>query len=264
MSPAARVRPLRVAAVASAQRALAERGSLVVMLGFYVAVVFALSSLWRTAAGAHGGFVVGYSVAALTWYVATSEAVTVSMNIRLIEEIGEDISSGAIAVELLRPVSVLGLRVATHVGRALPRAALCATAGAALASLVAGAPPRPAALALAVPAIVLALACNIVAQHAFAAAAFWVRETRSSWFLYQKLVFVLGGMLLPLEVLPDRLESVAKLLPFMAMAYAPARIASGHIEPHLLLLQVGWLAILSGLAAVIFSAGERRLQTVGG
>jgi ABC-2 type transport system permease protein len=169
-----------------------------------------------------------------------------------------------VATELLRPASVLGVRMASEVGRALPRLVMCATTGAVLATIVVGRPPSTAAALLAVPALVLAVACNLAAQHAFAAAAFWIRDARSTWFLYQKLVFIAGGMLLPLEVLPDGLHRVAAVLPFAAMAYAPARLASGHLEPGLLLLQVGWFVVLSVIATAVFAAGERRLQVVGG
>ena len=78
-------------------------------------------------------------------------------------------------------------------------------------------------------------------------------------FLYQKLIFVLGGMLLPLEVLPPTLETIARWLPFSAMAYIPARLASGHFEPHLLLIQVGWLVALGLATKFVFEAGQRRL-----
>ena len=71
-------------------------------------------------------------------------------------------------------------------------------------------------------------------------------------------------MLIPLEALPGWLQRVASLLPFRAMAYAPARLASGHLEPMLLLEQVGWLSLLSVAALAAFGAGERRLQVVGG
>jgi hypothetical protein len=50
----------------------------------------------------------------------------------------------------------------------------------------------------------------------------------------------------------------------MAMAYAPARLASGHVEPGLLLVQIGWLAVMAVAAVAAFAGGERRLQTVGG
>lgn len=136
--------------------------------------------------------------------------------------------------------------------------------GAVVATATAGGPPRPVALALAVPSVVLAIACNIVAQHAFAAAAFWLRDAGSAWFLYQKLVFVLGGMLIPLEALPGWLERTAAVLPFQAMSYTPARLASGHLEPALVLQQIGWLVVLAAGATALFRAGERRLQVVGG
>jgi ABC-2 type transport system permease protein len=259
-----RARPLQVTGATSARRVLAERGGIGVTIGFYVIVVSAITALWRAAAQANGGQVAGYTAAALTWYLVTSEAATVSLDIRLIEQIGEDIAEGAIAVELLRPASVLAVRVAIEVGRALPRLAACVAAGVVLSLLLVGGPPDGAALVLAVPSLLLAIVCNLLAQHAFAAAAFWIRDARSTWFLYQKLVFVVGGMLLPLEVLPGWLHSIATALPFSAMAYAPARLASGHFQPALLVMQAGWVCVLTALAVAAFAAGEKRLQVLGG
>lgn len=249
---------------AAARRVLAQPAGLLVAVSFDVVVVSVLSGLWRVAAEANGGTVAGYTAVALTWYIATSEGTTVCLNIRMIDDIGQDIGSGRVAVELLRPASVLGVRVAAELGWALPRLAACAATGAAVSFVAAGGPPDAVALALAVPSMVLAIACNIVAQHAFAAAAFWIRDAGSAWFLYQKLVFVLGGMLIPLEVLPGWLQASAAALPFRAMSYAPARLASGHVEPLLLVEQVAWLAVLVVAAAAVFRAGERRLQVVGG
>lgn len=253
-----------VTAATAALRVVAERGGIAVTLGFYLLVVAVLAGLWRVAVDANGGDVAGYGLVAITWYVVTTEASTVCLNARLVSDIGRDIGSGAIAVELLRPAPVLGVRLATELGRALPRLAACAATGAVLAVVTAGAPPRPAALVLAGPSLVLAVAGNIVLQHAFAAVAFWIRDAGSAWFLYQKLVFILGGMLIPLEALPGWLERTAWVLPFWTMSYAPARLASGHLEPGLLLGQAGWLAVMLWGAHALFRAGERRLQVVGG
>jgi len=253
-----------VTAGTAALRVVAERGGLAVMIVFYALVVSVLAGLWRVAIDANGGSVAGYGVVAITWYVVCTEATVLCLGNRLISDTGRDIGSGAVAVELLRPASVLGVRVAGELGRVLPRLGVLAGAGAVLAVVTAGGPPRPAALVLAVPSLVLAVACNIVAQHAFAAIAFWIRDAGSAWFLYQKLIFILGGMLIPLEALPGWLERTASVLPFRAMSYAPARLASGHIEPVLLVEQVAWLAVLVGAAIALFRAGERRLQVVGG
>ncbi len=246
------------------QRVLADRGGLLVSGGFYVLIVATLSGLWRVAAHANGGSVGAYSAVALTWYVVTSEVAVVSIDARLIERIGDDIAHGTVATEMLRPASVLGVRVCTEVGRALPRIALLWAAGAVVASTVAAGPPRSSALLLAAPSLVLAVIANLLVQHAVAAAAFWLRDAGSTWFLYQKLVFIAGGMIIPLELLPNALERASLLLPFRAMAYAPARLAAGFMEPQLLLEQAAWIAVLAPLALAAFRAGERRLQVVGG
>ncbi len=248
----------------SMQRTLAERGGFIVSTGFYLAVVAVVGSLWRAAADGKGGTIAGYGAASLFWYIAATEAATVSLNMRLIDDIGTDISGGAIASEMLRPVSLVAVRMASEFGRALPRLTTCTLAGAVMSWIIVGAPPGLVSAAMTVVALALAIGCNIAAQHAFAAIAFWIRDARSAWFLYQKLVFVLGGMLLPIEVLPGPLRLVARLLPFVSMAYIPGRFAAGHVEPLLLLQQVGWLVALLAIALRIFATGERRLQVVGG
>lgn len=241
----------------------AEPAGLVVAAGFYLVVALALSGVWRSAAEASGGSIVGYSTTALVWYIATSEAAVMSLPFRLIDDIGVDIGSGRFASEMLRPASALAVRVGGELGRLVPRLAAIGATGVALGLLTGGRPPDAAALALALPALLLALATNLLAQHAFAAIAFWVLDARSTWFLYQKLVFVLGGMLLPLEVLPDPVAAVARLLPFSAMAYVPARLASGHFEPELLLVQAFWLVAIGFVAHLVFRAGERHLVVEG-
>ncbi|MEL6981509.1 MAG: ABC-2 family transporter protein [Actinomycetota bacterium] len=239
-----------------------EPGGLVFAGVFYLMVTSVLSGLWFTAATANGGEIVGYTATALVWYVATAEVAVMTLPQRLIEEIGIDIDDGY-ETELLRPVSPLTLRVASECGRSLPRLGICIACGIVLALIVGGPPAHLGALLLAGPSLVLAIALNLVAQHCFAGAAFWVRDARSTWFLYQKLVFVLGGMLLPLQVLPGWLETVARILPFSSMAYAPARMAAGYVEPELLLIQVGWLVVGVAGAARLYRSGERRLTGVG-
>ena len=136
--------------------------------------------------------------------------------------------------------------------------------GAGAAWLIAGPPPQAAHGLLALVSLGLGVVVNLAAQHVVAAAAFRLRDVRATWFLYQKTVFILGGMLLPLEVLPGGLRTFALWCPFMAMAYAPARLAAGHGTALLLLVQAGWLVVLVAAAVLVFARGERRLEVVGG
>ncbi|MEZ5375679.1 MAG: ABC-2 family transporter protein [Acidimicrobiales bacterium] len=253
---AAFLRSLRL----TAARTAVGRGGLVVAGFFYLMVTSILSELWKVAALANGGEVAGYSASALVWYIATSESVTIPLPIKLIDDIGIEIADDTLAVELLRPIPPIVVRIGAQFGMVLPRLVVCAGLGLGFAYLSGGAPLSPAALLLAAPSVVLALLLNVCAQHLFASGAFWVSDAKSTWFLYQKLVFVTGGMLLPLEVLPPTVESVTRWLPFMAMAYAPARLASGHFEPELLLIQAGWLIVLGVGAWWAFDRGQRHLM----
>jgi ABC-2 type transport system permease protein len=253
-----------IAVATGARRTLAARTELVMGMAIQVIIVGAVSTLWRVAVEANGDVLDGYDATAVTWYLAVSEAVYMAVSSRLIEQIGTDIASGAVASEMLRPAPVVGVRLAGQFGASLPRLAAYLVAGGAVALVTVGAPPSAGALLLALPAMLLGAACNLMGSHTFAGIAFWLRDAGSAWFLYQKLIFIFGGMLLPLQVLPGPMRAVAMGLPFMTMAYVPARLASGHVEPELLLVQAVWLVVLGALAVALFGAGERRLQAVGG
>jgi ABC-2 type transport system permease protein len=258
------LRPYLVAFHSGLRRGLASPAELAVRLIFYAIVLAVFAAIWQAAMQARGGSVGGYDLQAIFWYIAGAEAAVVATKPRTIEEIGAEIASGDVVTALLRPVSFAGFRIAVELGEALVRLAGCAIVALPVGTLLQGPPPVGAGLALYVPAAVVAVACNVAAQHAFAASTFWLEDAAAGWFVYQKLIFLLGGMLLPFELLPDALASVARVLPFAAMAYAPARQISGHPDPALLALQAGWLAVLLAAALGAFAAGERRLVVVGG
>jgi ABC-2 type transport system permease protein len=245
-------------------RTLRSPGDLSVRIGFFAVILLVMSALWGSAIDANGGELEGYTRSSLLWYVFAAQTAVLGVRPRSVEEIGDEIGGGAIAIQMLRPVSVVGLRMAIDLGEACARMAAAFVAGAALTWLFAGPPPSSAALAMAVPAIALGTTANIASSHAFGGIAFWLLDAKSTWFLFQKLVFIPGGMLIPLDILPRPFEVACKLLPFATMAYVPGKIASGDADPLLLLWQVGWLAALLALAAVVFAAGERRLQVMGG
>jgi ABC-2 type transport system permease protein len=258
------VSPYVAGFVGGAKRALGAPGELSVRVGFYAVILVVFASLWDAAVAANDGDVAGYDYAAMLWYVVAAEACVIATKPRMIEDIGNDIGSGAIVVEMLRPVSVVALRLAIELGESVVRLAFAALVGGLFAWWRVGAPPRAPGALLALPAALLGIAVNLGAQHAFASAGFWLEDAKASWFLYQKLIFLLGGMLLPLELFPGWLAAAARALPFWTMSYVPARLLSGHVEPGLLAIQGAWLVATWALAAWTFRAGERHLQVAGG
>jgi ABC-2 type transport system permease protein len=258
------LKPYAAAFASGFLRALREPGEIAVRVIFYAVILVVFAALWRAAVEANGGSISGYDYPSLLWYVAGAEGAVIATKPRMIEDIGEDIGSGDVAVEMLRPVSVVGFRIMVEMGEAMVRLSCAVAIGAIFVAARVGLPPDPVAAALVVPAAVLAVACNLSTQFAFAGAAFWMHESKGMWFLYQKLVFLVGGMLLPLELMPSWLAAAARVLPFWTMSYIPARLLSGHFEPALIVVQIGWLGALIAAALWVFSMGERRLQAVGG
>ena len=245
-------------------RTIRSPGDMSVRIGFFAIILVVMTALWTAAVDANGGSLHGYTRTSLLWYVFAAQTAVLGVRPRSVEEIGDEIGSGTVAVQMLRPVSVVGLRMSIDMGEACARLIASFTVGALITWLFVGAPPSLPALALAAPAVVLGCAANIASSHAFGGIAFWLLDAKASWFFFQKLVFLPGGMLIPLELLPRPLELISFALPFATMAYVPGRIASGHPDPLLLLWQLGWLAALLAMAGAVFAAGERRLQVMGG
>ncbi|MDH3301105.1 MAG: ABC-2 family transporter protein [Acidimicrobiia bacterium] len=182
------------------------------------------------------------------------------MPTRIIEYEADAVISGDIDVELLRPVDLFSFRVARWMGHAAPKVLCCIAAGLAWSLWFGGVPVSTTALLLAAPSIMLAIFNNIVGQIGVGAFSFWIRDVRGLWFIYQKLVFLLGGMLLPLEILPSGVESLAKAMPFMTMAYVPGRLASGHVEPVFPVWQLGWSVVLVTASAWLFAPRVERIR----
>ena len=239
---------------------VAARSQLVFNTAVYLTVTAALSGLWKIAINATGGEMVGYTATALVWYIVAAEVAVMTTPSRIVEVEGDLIIDASVETEMLRPVDLFTMHLAGWTGDATLRIVACMIVGIAWGLWYGGAPMHVPALVLAGFSLVIAVVLNIAAQIAVGAITFWVRDSKGAWFLYQKFVFVLGGMLLPLEVLPDSVATVARWLPFMAMAYVPARLAAGFWEPGLVAVQIFWLIVVILGGRAMYRRGVERMR----
>ena len=78
---------------------------------------------------------------------------------------------------------------------------------------------------------------------------------------------MLGGVLLPITLFPDRVQRIVELLPFASVVYGPARM---FVEPDaaylagLLARQAALVAAFALLAAAVYAAAVRRIHAHGG
>jgi viologen exporter family transport system permease protein len=184
-------------------------------------------------------------------------------------QISEEIRTGAMAMRLLRPLHPFVVLAATHIA-AIPLRGLIALPFAVILLVVTagdGVTHAPLQLALAVPSIVLGWMLTFTCLFAIGSAAFFVTRAMSLIEVYFALYALLSGYLLPLRLMPTWLVTIAAWTPFRFMLSAPVELLTLELTPgaalRLLGGQLAWLAILLGLAHVIWRAGVRRFEAVG-
>lgn len=237
-------------------------------VGFMVMVIFVFIQLWSTTFRVTGRAVVaGFDLPRMIWYLVLTETVVMSSP-TIFSKIDGEVKNGDVAYVLNRPYSYVLFQFATYLGNALLLLPANFAAGALLAYLLAGPPGVP---ALAWPAVVgsvmLAITLNFVIQLIIGLLAFWFEDTNAFYWIYQKIVFTLGGLFLPLDLFPEPLRHVAGILPFTSIAYLPARLTAEFSLDRFVqtvATQVAWLSTMSVLAALIYRAGVRRLNVNGG
>jgi ABC-2 type transport system permease protein len=97
--------------------------------------------------------------------------------------------------------------------------------------------------------------------------AFVVEDVSAFEWIYSKVMFIFGGLLLPLDFYPTWLQQLSRFLPFSYTVYGPARF---FVDPSLSRLfplvagQVFWLVLLGGLVWLFYNRGVQRLVINGG
>jgi ABC-2 type transport system permease protein len=116
--------------------------------------------------------------------------------------------------------------------------------------------------------IVLAYAVYFFLKLCVGFIGFWTNDIVGITTLYEVIASVLGGILFPIVLLPDWLQAVARLLPIQAIYTIPLNILLGKstgIDALLgIALQLGWIVGLWGLATLLWRAGLKRYESVGG
>jgi ABC-2 type transport system permease protein len=254
-------------ALASARRALAERGVLAGRVVFLGMILFIFSRVWATVLARGAVTVSGAGQAELIWYLAVTEWCVLSVP-PVFLAIEGDVRSGDIACRLVRPVSYLGAQLAEALGETGLRLLVLGPAGAAFAFALAGGwPADPRGLLLALPLGPLASSLAVLSTAAIGLSAFWIVDTSPIYWIWQKLAFVLGGLLLPLELYPDWLRALARFSPFPAMVWGPGRMAFGfapEIALETLVELVVWGALVGAGLAWLSRRARLRLTVNGG
>jgi ABC-2 type transport system permease protein len=223
--------------------------------------------LWRITFQSTGSEVInGLTLTTTLWYLMMAETIELSRP-RLGNVISEAVKDGSIAYILSKPYDFLLYHYSTSMGETVFRALLNAVVGSAMVWALVGAPPGALGALAVLPVLLGAWTLNFCITALIGLSAFWVEDISAFLWIYQKLAFILGGLLIPLDFYPPALQSFAKALPFAAMTYGPARL---FVDPSLqgflsvLWMQAAWIAVFATALALFYRRSIGVLTVNGG
>ena len=104
--------------------------------------------------------------------------------------------------------------------------------------------------------------------YCFGLLAFWFLEIQGFVILSMAVENLLGGQILPLDLLPRGVFNVVRFLPFFYQAYFPAAILTGRkgfdFAVQGLAIQAFWAFFLVCLAEAVWRRGLRHHTAAGG
>ncbi|HZO68020.1 MAG TPA: ABC-2 family transporter protein [Kribbellaceae bacterium] len=184
-------------------------------------------------------------------------------------ELGERVRSGAVAVDLYRPVSLIGWWLSADLGRAgfqlIARGGVPLLVGTLAFDLRF---PSGAAQWIAVAAaLLLALLVSFGIRYLVALTGFWIVDARGVEYAAIVLSLFFSGMILPLVVFPGALGEVARATPWAATLQVPADVWLGrtaHGAGLALAFQLAWMAALLTAGALLTRLATRKVVIQGG
>ncbi|HET8665811.1 MAG TPA: ABC-2 family transporter protein [Nocardioides sp.] len=235
---------------------------------FGVIYSYAYLALWHQRE--HAG---GYDATDAVTYVWIGQALLMTVALwggGTTDDLAERIRTGDVAIDLYRPVGLIGWYLAGDLGRAayhvLTRGLAPTILGLFLFDIAL--PGTPVAALGFVVSLLLAIVTSFGIRFLVACTAFWLLDQTGVRTLSGVLAIFLSGMTLPLVIFPEPLRSIALALPWASYLQTPADIWLGQRTGTGILdglgLQVLWIVVLLAACHAVLGAATRKVVVQGG
>lgn len=232
---------------------------------FLMACLVIFANLWKIAAAKTGA--VDLNPDQLLWYIAFNEWVLASIP-DIQEDMEQDLRSGRLAYLLPRPISYLGATFAEAAGTLCVNLIVLGSVTFFFTWWQVSELPFPViGLPITIAFGFLAGILAIIFHMLIGLSAFWVQEVSPFYWIWEKFLFMFGGLMLPLAVYPQWMQTVAHFTPFPAILGERSALALDFNIHNISILTftiVGWLAIGLISLVLLYRKGLRILNIEGG
>jgi ABC-2 type transport system permease protein len=235
---------------------------------FGIIYTFAYLALWRANPTAGG-----YDSQDAVTYVWLGQALLMTVALwggGTTDDLAERIRTGDVAIDLYRPVGLVGWYLASDLGRAafhlLTRGLAPTLIG--LVAFDVALPSSPLSAAAFAVSLVLAVVVSFTIRFLVACTAFWLLDQSGVKVMSGAFAIFFSGMMLPLVLFPGWLGTLAEALPWASYLQVPADIWLGkHTGAGLVAalgFQVLWAVLLLAACHGVLRLATRKVVVQGG
>lgn len=252
------------------QSQLAYRGQVWANLFSRLVQVFAWIAIWM-AVYEHTASVEGVTLPDMVTYAVIGGGVLTAWEWRsLLSAVANSVSSGDVAVYLLKPLRYPLYLFAAECGNLVFKLAVAVAPVVIIAALTYGMLPPASLFHGLMFAAFWALSFGILflLSALCGLLAFWLLTGFSLEWILQGILTLLSGTAIPLWFFPEPVAAVVRFLPFAWVGYHPIAVYLGKtsVPETWLLLGIGlsWAALLAGAVAVLWRQAALRITVQGG
>lgn len=239
--------------------------SLIGLSLFLLTCLLVFAHLWKIAAAKVEA--VHFEPDQLLWYIALNEWILISIP-DLQTDMEQDLKSGKLAYVLPRPVSYLGSVFCEGLGMLIVHLFTLGLVTFLFTWWRVGAFPFDFASLMILLVLGFFAGClGVIFQMIIGLSAFWLQEVSPANWIWEKCLFALGGLILPLSAYPNWIQKIAYCTPFPAILGQRSALAlhfsAGEVF-HITVSLLFW-SLLGAMALVLlYRRGLKILNIEGG
>lgn len=225
-------------------------------------------AIWRALLGA--GPANGISLQDMVVYTILNTVVAAILMDGIMSEADKKLSTGNIALDLLKPLHYPLYLFTDQLGRSAFRLVFAVLPTLLVAGLLFGftAPASPGYGLAFLIALLIALLISFALGYLMALLSFWFLTTMHFEWAFIGLMTVFSGSYLPIWFFPPGWSELAQALPFQFLGYVPAAIYMGKLSVDgawsTLSVGLAWTVGLLGISGWLWSVSIKRLVVQGG
>ncbi|HSX10559.1 MAG TPA: hypothetical protein VLF94_02440 [Chlamydiales bacterium] len=232
---------------------------------FLITCLLVFAHLWKVAAAKIGAG--NLDPDQLLWYIALNEWILIAIP-DVQTDIEQDLRSGKLAYLLPRPISYLGATFSAGFGSLCVNFAALGLVTFLFTWWRIGIFPFGLGTLLVILALsLLAGAVGVIFQIMVGLSAFWLREVTPINWVWEKFLFAIGGLILPLTLYPVWIQKIAYYTPFPAILGQRSALAMHFSAAEALRVTEAlllWGLIGLGCVMLLYRRGLRILNIEGG